>query len=201
MSQLGVLGMPDDCFYIKSKVSSRCFDAHMVLWGAFRFLPCGNGQPAVNRSRSIANGSQTCRVDMAYVSVLASAPWNWNAAKKSRKSTGRDRSRTVCARSFLVERWSLETGTSIPVSPVGSLERCQKVEKVDRTRPIANGLRPLVPGREVVSRNRNEHSGFSRVDTGNRSQSIANGSQTCHVDTVYVSVLAPAPWNAAKKSG
>ena len=27
MSQLGVLGMPDDCFYIKSKVSSRCFDA------------------------------------------------------------------------------------------------------------------------------------------------------------------------------
>ena len=30
MSQLGVLGMPDDCFYIKSKVSSRCFDAHMV---------------------------------------------------------------------------------------------------------------------------------------------------------------------------
>ena len=34
MSQLGVLGMPDDCFYIKSKVSSRCFDAHMVLWGA-----------------------------------------------------------------------------------------------------------------------------------------------------------------------
>ena len=41
-------------------------------------------------------------------------------------------------------------------------------DKVDRTRPIANGLRPLIPYREVVSRNRNERSGFSREGTGNR---------------------------------
>ena len=45
-------------------------------------------------------------------------------------------------------------------------------DKVDRTRPIANGSRPLIPGREVVSRNRNERSGFSRVDTGNRPRTV-----------------------------
>ena len=34
------------------------------------------------------------------------------------KSTGRDRSRTLLACSFPIARWSLETGRSVPVSPV-----------------------------------------------------------------------------------
>ena len=33
---------------------------------AFRFLPCGHGQQAANRSRSFVNGSETCRVDTTY---------------------------------------------------------------------------------------------------------------------------------------
>ena len=50
-----------------------------------------------------------------------------------------------------------------------------------RSRPIANGSHPLVPGREVVSRNRNECSGFSRVDMGNRPRTVRDrfGKVSC----------------------
>ena len=37
-----------------------------------------------------------------------------------------------------------------------------------KSRPDANGSRPLVSGREVVSRNMNARSGFSLVDMDNR---------------------------------
>ena len=72
----------------------------------------------------------------------------WRAARSSvhtTKSTGHNRSRTVRARSFLVARWFLETGTSVPVSTV-----------------------------------------WTRA-TGREPFAIANGSQTCRVDTALVS--------------
>ena len=50
------------------------------------------------------------------------------------KSTGRDRSRTVRARSFLVERWFLETGTSVPVSPVWTRATGREPFAIDRER-------------------------------------------------------------------
>ena len=58
-------------------------------------------------------------------------------------------------------------------------------DKVDRTRPIANGSRPLVPGREVVSRNRNERSDFSGVDTGNRPRTVRDRSRTFRKRVVW----------------
>ena len=41
-----------------------------------------------------------------------------------------------------------------------------------RDRSRTKGSRPLVPGREAVSRNRSERSGFSRVDTGDRPRTV-----------------------------
>ena len=49
-----------------------------------------------------------------------------------------------------------------------------------QSRPIASGSPPFVPGREVVSRNRNERSGFSRVDTGNSTR--ATGREPFAID-------------------
>ena len=48
------------------------------------------------------------------------------------KSSGRDRSRTVRARSFLVAVYSLETGTSIPVSLVGTRATGREPFAIDR---------------------------------------------------------------------
>ena len=59
-------------------------------------------------------------------------------------------------------------------------------DKVNWWQPFADGSHPLISYREAVSRAR---SGFSRVDTGNRSRTVhkrdpfANGSQLCLVNT------------------
>ena len=45
-----------------------------------------------------------------------------------------DRSRTVRARLFLVERWFLETGTSVPVSPVWTRATGREAFAIDRER-------------------------------------------------------------------
>ena len=54
-----------------------------------------------------------------------------------------------------------------------------------QSRPDATGSHPLIPGREVVSRNRNERSGFSRVDTGNRPRTVRDRSRTVRKRVVW----------------
>ena len=53
-------------------------------------------------------------------------------------------------------------------------------DKVDRTGRIANGSRPLIPGREVVSRNRNELA-FRFLPCGH-GQPAANRSRSIAID-------------------
>ena len=53
------------------------------------------------------------------------------------KSTGCDRLRTVRARSFLVERWSLETGTFVQVSPMWTRATGREPFAIDREQ-VAN---------------------------------------------------------------
>ena len=51
---------------------------------AFRFLPCGHGEQAANRSRSIANGPETCRVDTALEKAYDRVPRQevWGCARE-----------------------------------------------------------------------------------------------------------------------
>ena len=63
------------------------------------------------------------------------------------KSTGRDRLQTVRARSFHIARWSLETGTTVPVSHVWS-----------RATSTATGREPFAIDRERFGNVSCEHS-------------------------------------------
>ena len=60
--------------------------------------------------------------------------------------------------------------------------------------------RPLVPCREVVSRNRNERSGCSRVDTGNRARTGRDRSRPVRKSVVWTRPNAqctPTDWQSA----